>query len=97
MWHGVGAYLIFAAVTGLILHTVSSRFGACIVVGGLMCSLGNLAHEACLADWRVNPGWLPPVFAIGLVLATAAIALAGWPVVIIRQWRQRDSKGSPTN
>ena len=87
MWPGVGEYLLLSAAIGLVFHAISRRYGACVVVGALIATVGNLVHEAWRADWNVNPGWMPPLLLIGFVLAAAANALVGWPFVLIRHLR----------
>jgi len=88
MWHGVAEYLLFTTLVALGLHSVSGRYAACTAGGAAACSILNLIHEAWLSDWRVNIGWVPPMFIIGVVLALPVSALVGLPFVCRRRLRR---------
>lgn len=89
MWHGVPEYLLFATLVAFVLHAVSRRYVVCSLGGAAACSVLNLVHEAWLADWQVNPGWGPPMFLAGAVLALPVCCLAGLPFLGLRRLRKR--------
>ncbi len=91
MWHGVSEYLLFVALVSLALHSVSGKYVACTLGGAAACSILNLAHEAWLANWQINPGWGPPMFVVGAMLALPVSALAGLPLLGLRHLRKRTS------
>jgi hypothetical protein len=89
MWHGVPEYLLFVAVIALVLHAVSGQYLACTIGGAVACSILNLVHEAWIAGWQVNPGWAPPMFIVGVLLALPVCGVVGLPFLGTRYWRRR--------
>jgi hypothetical protein len=87
VWHGVSEYLLFVAMAATAFHALSRRYLACTLGGAALCSVGNLVHEAWLADWQINIGWGPPMFMVGLFLAMPVCAVAGLPWLALRLWR----------
>jgi hypothetical protein len=90
MWHGVGEYVAVAALVAIIVHALIPRYLAASVIGATLSSIGNMAHEAWLAGFQVNPGWAPFLFIAGLVLASPVSFAVGLPFLIWRQSRRLD-------
>jgi hypothetical protein len=92
MWWGVPEYLLFVAAIALALHAVSRNYLVSTIGGAAACSVLNLAHEAWLTGWRVNPGWAIPMFVVGLMLALPVSGSVGLPFLAIRYWRGRGAE-----
>lgn len=86
MWHGVNEYVALAAVVGLVIHMLTHRYVGASAVGAGLSSVGNLAHEAWLTGFDVNPGWALPMFLVGSILAFPACLVVGLPFPL---WRRR--------
>jgi hypothetical protein len=88
MWHGVGAYLAVVAVVALVVHSFIRRFGVSCLAGAVLSSVLNLVHEAWLVGFKVNLGWGPPLFIVGVLLALPVCLVVGLPFLAIRASRR---------
>jgi hypothetical protein len=88
MWYGVGEYVALAALLAVILHSLTRRYLVASLAGAVVCSIGNMVHEAWLAGFEVNPGWAPFMFIAGMALAWPVIFIAGLPFLIWRRYRR---------
>ncbi len=86
MWNGIPEYLLFVALIAAVMHSVSRRYGLCIVVASVTTSGLSLLHEAWLVNWQVNLGWGPPMLVIGALLAIPVAAVTGLPFFLIRKF-----------
>lgn len=84
MWYGIEEYLLFALGLAVVAHALSRSYLLGAFGGAAACSMLNLVHEAWLADWQVNPGWAPPLFVAGFVLALPAFWAVGLPFLAAR-------------
>lgn len=91
-WHGFWEYLIFAGLIGVLFHAATGRFAIGAFSAAAASSVLNAIHEAWVADWQVNPGWLLPTLLVGALVALPVCAIAGLPVLVIRRWRERRGK-----
>jgi hypothetical protein len=76
MWYGVTEYLAVALVVPVILHSVIRKYVVASVATAVLSSLAYLAHEAWIADFQVNFGWVLPLFVAGFVMLCGPVGLA---------------------
>ena len=88
MWHGVPEYVAVVAVAAATLHLLIRRYVVASVAGAVLSSVGNMVHEAWLADFRVNPGWALPLFIVGLLLSLPVCLVIGLPFLGWRHSRR---------
>jgi hypothetical protein len=87
-WHGISEYLALFGLVAFVLHAIGRRYWKCTILATFACSIINMAHEAWVADWKVNPGWAPSMLFIGALVALPICALAGLPSLAMRRWRR---------
>jgi hypothetical protein len=82
MIDGVTEYLWLSLGVGFLAHAPSRNFFKCAIAGSLISSILNLIHESWLANWEVNPGWLPALLILGMGIAFPACVVAGIPWIM---------------